>query len=77
MDCPFGTLYAITEFGQLSKEVEVDCDAATEFIGTSESAFSFYPPDCDYNRFTQAAKDVANAKFDAQCKGKKSCDFLF
>ena len=57
LDCPFGTLYSITEFGQLSKEVEVDCDKATEFIGTAESGFSFYPPDCDYNRFTQAAKD--------------------
>ena len=25
LDCPFGDLYAISEFGQLSREVEVDC----------------------------------------------------
>ena len=51
LDCPFGTLFAITEFGQLSREVAVDCDNATEFIGSATSAFSFYPSSCDYKRF--------------------------
>ena len=43
LDCPFGDLYAISEFGQLSREVEVDCTEATQFIGTSTSPFHFYP----------------------------------
>ena len=51
LDCPFGNLYAISEFGQLSREVVVDCDKATEFIGSTTSAFSFYPSSCDYKKF--------------------------
>ena len=49
LSCPFGELWAIKQFGQVSVSTPVDCEGATD--DPDNASFDFYPPDCEYALF--------------------------
>ena len=44
LSCPFGELYSLTEFGQLSVNDLVDCKATRKRSG--ETSFEYFPSAC-------------------------------
>ena len=50
LSCPFGELFSIYDFGQISKNTKVDCtEIKNSPLGDVE--VNFYPPDCHLRRF--------------------------
>ena len=56
LSCPFGELWAIKQFGQVSVSTPVDCEGATD--DPDNASFDFYPPDCEYALFDTIDYDV-------------------
>lgn len=75
LSCPFGELWAIKQFGQVSVSTPVDCEGATD--DPDNASFDFYPPDCEYALFDTIDYDVFTEAFERQCKGKSDCQFSF
>lgn len=74
LSCPFGELWEINEFGQLSVSTVVDCEAATSLQEDGDAWHdAFYPPDCSYTHFPDEEKNYLDSKFASECKGKASC----
>ena len=71
LSCPFGELWSIKEFGQVSISTPIDCEGAVKDPDNAE--FEYYPPDCNYNLFEDADYDTFTIEFENQCKGKKNC----
>lgn len=46
LSCPFGELFSIKQFGQMSISTVVDCEAAQD--DPDNANFEFYPHDCSY-----------------------------
>jgi len=79
LSCPFGELFALYDFGQLSVNDKVDCQQTQdESTDLSESSFNFYPPDCHIlNKDDVLAFQGIQNSFEKQCKGKQKCNFTF
>ena len=75
LSCPFGELWAIKQFGQVSVSTPVDCEGATD--DPDNASFDFYPPDCEYALFDTIDYDAFTDAFERQCKGKSDCQFSF
>ena len=67
LSCPFGELWAIKQFGQVSVSTPVDCEEATD--DPDNASFDFYPPDCEYAVFDPTNYDAFTEAFKNQCKG--------
>ena len=70
---------SIYSLGQVSINDSVDCEAANS-ASTSELSklkFSYYPIECEYNKFTEQDVAVINGKFNSQCRDKAKCTFKF
>jgi len=50
MNCPFGELYSLFDFGQLSTSTKVKCDEIRK-QPLADTAVSYYPPDCHLRLF--------------------------
>ena len=47
VSCPFGDLFSIAKFGQISRKDKVDCEQIAQLDDASEATFSFYPSECE------------------------------
>ena len=60
--CPFGNLWRIEEFGQLSASEVADCSNVKSTADLLEHPFHYYPPHCHYDGFSEAhAQEVDSA----------------
>jgi hypothetical protein len=82
LSCPFGELFAVYDFGQLSAGDVVNCqETQDESISLDDIEFNFYPPTCHFrNKEDETAFDAVGGikeEFKTQCKGKNNCEFRF
>ena len=63
LSCPFGELWSIKEFGQVSVSTPIDCEGATN--DPDNAVFDFYPADCSYGLFEDVDYDIFTVAFES------------
>jgi len=52
LSCPFGELYDLFDFGQISVNQNVDCETITK-NPLADAEVNYYPPDCHMRRYEE------------------------
>ena len=82
MQCRYGKIGDIVEFGQLSSSSYSTCQSFynhNQDSSTNSEPYQwyFFPEQCEIGEFEEAEREKFYTEFDEQCVGKRRCKFRF
>ena len=82
MQCRYGKIGDIIEFGQISQSSYSTCQSFYNHNSDSNTKSTpyewyFFPEGCEHNNFEESVREKIYTEFDEQCNGKRKCKFRF
>lgn len=75
LQCSYGVLDGLKDFGQLSAVSFVDCPSYQK--NSDEFSFPFLPQQCNWQKFSESERSFIEDQFKFNCVGQSRCDIKF